>query len=101
MFHSPLALLLLAILVILALPAIWMLCEVALDLPVLGVALAAACGAAIMVMHPHSGPSLVDATVALMGITGSALVLTSGAGTWRWMWQVRRRHHLPAARLLR
>jgi hypothetical protein len=101
MFLSPLALLILAVLVILALPAIWMLCEVALDLPVLGLVLAAACGAATLVMHPHAGPSLVDATLALLAITGSVLLLTAGAGTLRWLGQPRRRRDLPAARLLR
>ena len=101
MFDSPLALPILAILLLLALPAIWMLCEVALDLPPLGVVLAAACGAAILIMGPHGGIALVDSTLALLAITGAALLTSASAGTWRWMWRPRSRTFLPRARVVR
>ncbi|MDX2088088.1 MAG: hypothetical protein SFX73_09565 [Kofleriaceae bacterium] len=100
MFDSPLVLPVLAILLLLAVPAVWMLCEVALDLPPVGLVLAAACYAAIRVMGPHSGVALVDSTLVLLGLTGAALVLSSGAGTWRWMWRPRLRSYLPRARVV-
>lgn len=99
MFHSSLALLLLAVLAVLSLPAVWMLCEVALDLPVLGLAIAAACGVAIYVMEPHVGLSLVDASIGLMALAAGVLVMTSLAGVVRWALD-RRPPRLPAARVV-
>jgi hypothetical protein len=100
MFHSSLALLLLAVLALLSLPAVWMMCEVALDLPVLGLAIAAACGAAIYVMEPHIGRSLVDALMTLLALAGGAIGFSSLGGTARWV-RRRRAPVLPVARVIR
>lgn len=100
MFQSSLALLLLAVLAILSLPAVWMLCEVALDLPPLGLAIAATCGLAIYVMEPHVGLSLVDASIGLMALAGGVLVMCSLGGGLRWGLR-RRGSALPVARVVR
>jgi hypothetical protein len=100
MFQSSLALLLLAVLAVLSLPAMWMLCEVALDLPPLGLAVAAACGVAIYVMEPHVGLSLVDASIGLMALAGGVLIMCSFGGLLRWGLR-RREPALPIARVVR
>ena len=100
MFHSPLAFLVLAVLIVLALPAVWMLCEVALDVPILGVTIASACAAAVYVLWPHVGLTIADSTLALMALSGGAIALSSLAGGWRW-WRAPDPNRLPTARLLR
>jgi hypothetical protein len=101
MFHSPLAILILVVLALLALPAVWMLCAVAFDLPVLGVGIAAASAAAIYVMRPHVGISLVDATLAVTALAAAAILVASIAGAYRWLLGRPRPIPLPVARLIR
>ena len=98
---EPLALLVLAVLVVLALPAVWLLCQVALDLPVFGLAMATGCGVAVYLIEPHLGPSVVDATLALMALTGGVIALATIAGGWRWMSRPPAPAELPTARTLR
>lgn len=98
---SPLALLLVGVLALLALPALWMLCAVALDLPVLGATIAAACGAAIYVMRPHAGITLVDATIAVTALAGGAILVASATGTVRRLARRTRPIDLPVARVVR